>query len=90
MICFAVICIGKERTSNKGGQAHSNAAFSLLLPGKVLYLNALLATTKFRDHGNKEGVVQGFHVLQAAGLGCFIERKPQRGTNKVNKTISNT
>ena len=43
---------------------------------------------KCRDRGNKDGAVQGFHVLQAAGLGRVIVRKPQRGTNMANKTIS--
>ena len=86
---LAIIYIGKEHTFNQGGQAHGNAAYSLLLPGKVLYLNALLTTTKFRDRGNKEGAVQGFHVLEAAGLGRVIQRKPQRGTTMVNKTFYN-
>lgn len=70
-------------TDRVGGQAHGNAAYSLLLPGKVLYLNALLAMKKFRDRGNKEGAVQGFYALQAADLGQVVERKPQRGTNMV-------
>ena len=34
-------------------EAERNAAFSLLLPGKVLHLNALSHLRKFRDHGNK-------------------------------------
>ena len=80
------ICTGKGQISDHmGGWAHANAAYSLLLPGKVLYLNALLAMKKFRDRGNKEGAVQGFYALQAAELGQVIERKPQRGTNMVRK-----
>ena len=31
-------------------EAERNAAFSLLLPGKVLHLNALSHLRKFRDH----------------------------------------
>ena len=82
-ICYA---IGKGHTSDRMGQlAHGNAAYSLLLPGKVLHLNALLAMKKFRDRGNKEGAVQGFYALQTAELGKVIERKPQRGTNMVCK-----
>ena len=42
---------------------------SLLLPGKVLRLNALLAMTKFRNCGNKAGAVKGFEELQEIGLG---------------------
>ena len=87
-LLFAIICREKEHTLNQGGRVHDNAAYSLLLQGKVLYLNALLATKKFRDRGNKDGAV-GFHVLQATGLGLAIVRKPQRGTNMVNKTIYN-
>ena len=66
------------------GQAQGNAAYSLLLPGKVLHLNALLAMKKFRDRGNKEGAVRGFYVLEEAELGRVLEKKPQRGTNVVS------
>ena len=51
------------------GEADRNAAFSLLLPGKVLHLNALLHLRKFRDRGNKPGAVKGFEVLQDNELG---------------------
>ena len=70
-------------SSNSDSQAQANATYSLLLPGKVLYLNALLAMKKFRDRGNKEGAVRGFMLLQKAGLGRVIENKPQRGTSVV-------
>ena len=63
--------------------AKSNASYSLLLPGKILYLNALLEQRKFRDRGNKDGAVKGFKLLQEAGLGKVIEIKPHRGTNLV-------
>ena len=69
------------------GQVHANAAYSLLLPGKILYLNALLAMKKFRDRGNKEGAVRGFLALQEAGLGRVVEQKPQRGTTVVQLSL---
>lgn len=67
------------------GQSHRNAGYSLLLPGRILHLNALLAMKKFRDRGNKEGAVKGFQLLVEAGLGELNERKPPRGTNVVNR-----
>ena len=51
------------------GEADRNAAFSLLLPGKVLHLNAPSHLRKFRDRGNKPGAVKGFEVLQDNELG---------------------
>ena len=51
--------------------AHSNAACSLLLPGKVLHFNALNSSgqRKFRERGNKQGAKQGWELLQQAGSG---------------------
>ena len=51
------------------GEAHRNAAFSLLLPGRILHLNALLQMRKFRDKGNKAGAVRGFQLLESDNLG---------------------
>ena len=65
-------------------EAHRNATMSLLLPGKVLHLNALLALRKFRDRGNKAGAVRGFETLQESNLGRLITLKPQRGATMVN------
>ena len=65
-------------------EAHRNAAFSLLLPGKVLHLNALLQMRKFRDRGNKAGAVRGFEVLEKQGLGVIISTRLQRGANMVS------
>ena len=65
-------------------EAHRNATMSLLLPGKVLYLNALLALRKFRDRGNKAGAVHGFETLQESNLGKLISLKPQRGATMVS------
>ena len=38
----------------------ATAAFTLLLPGKTLYLSKLLALKKFRNKGNKDGAVRAF------------------------------
>ena len=65
-------------------EAHRNATMSLLLPGKVLHLNALLALRKFRDRDNKAGAVRGFETLQESNLGRLISLKPQRGATMVN------
>lgn len=57
---FIFIILHKENvpvSSSGDGQAQASAAYSLLLPGKVLHLNALLSMKKFRDRGNKEGAV---------------------------------
>ena len=67
-------------------EAHRNAAFSLLLPGKVLYLNALLHLRKFRDRGNKGGAVRGFELLERQGLGLLVSTRLQRGANMVKRT----
>lgn len=64
-------------------EAHRNAAFSLLLPGKVLHLNTLLLTRTIRDRGNKPGAVRGFEALEKEGLGTLIATKLQRGANLV-------
>ena len=86
-----VFLVGNQCGSqHRDGQAHANAAFSLLLPGQVLHLNALLAMKKFRDRGNKDGAVRGFILLQEAGLGKVIERKPQRGTSVVCYSLMNS
>ena len=65
--------------------AHSNAAYSLLLPGKVLHFNALNSSgqRKFQEGGNKQGAKQGWELLQQAGLGELREKKACRGTDMV-------
>ena len=67
-------------------ETHRNATMSLLLPGRVLHLNALLVMRKFRDRGNKAGAVRGFEKLQQHNLGTIIWTKPERGTSMVRFT----
>ena len=59
------------------------AAFCLLLPGKMLYISALLAAKRFRYKGNK-GVVKAIKMLEEAGIGRVIEDKPPRGATIVS------
>jgi hypothetical protein len=67
-----------------GSPDHASATFSLLLPGRVLNLSAILVAKKLRPiNGNKESAVKGFRVLEKAGLGKMIEIKPQRGATLV-------
>ena len=50
----------------------TNATFSLLLPGKILYFNALNEQQKFRGRGNKDGAKKAWQHLEDAGLGTLI------------------
>ena len=63
---------------------HSNAAYSLLLSGKVLNLTVLNTMRKFRDRGNKAGAIEAWKLLQEKGLGKLIESKARRGTDMVS------
>lgn len=49
------------------------AAFTLLLPGKTLYLSKLLSLKKFCKRGNKDGAVRTFYILEENGLGRVFE-----------------
>ncbi len=64
--------------------SHGNASFSLLLPGKVLYFNALNEKRRFRDRGNKGGAKLAWRELENSGLGAFIEKPAGRGTRDVS------
>ena len=68
-------------------QAVGNAAYSLLLPGKTLYLSVLLSQTKFKSRGNKAGALAGWKLLETSGLAKVVEVRAQRGTDKVNRHI---
>ena len=71
--------------NNDDTLAHSNAAYSLLLPGKILNLRALSIQKKFRgSRGNKERAKRGWYLLQRSGLGEVKEFKARRGTDMVN------
>ena len=83
-IYHLILAVGASHaTTHTDDVAKANASYSLLLPGRTLYLNALLEQRKFRDRGNKDGAVKGFKLLEEAGLGKVIDVKPHRGTNLV-------
>ena len=74
-----------DPNTDVGSQAHRNATYSLLLPGKVLHLNALNSSSqrKFRDRGNKAGAKESWLLLQKSGLGELREVKARRGAPTV-------
>ena len=80
---FIILAQGKTNNPDEK-QAASNASYSLLLPGKVLYLSVLLMQTKFKSRGQKAGALGGWKLLQGAGLAKIVEMKAQRGTDKVS------
>ena len=53
------------------------------MPGKVLYLSALLSASKFKGRGKKAGAIAGWKLLSDAKVAKIVEKKPQRGTDKV-------
>ena len=46
-----------------------------------MYFGALNSKRKFRFKGNKKGAKLGWQVLHDVGLGKFVEKKAQRGTD---------
>lgn len=56
----------------------------MLLPGKTLYLSALLAAKKFRNRGNKPAALDAFHELEDAGLGKIDTEERSRGAATVS------
>ena len=76
MHCAGVVEAGPNK---EDALAHSNAAYSLLLPGKVLNLRALRIQKKFRgNRGNKEGAKRGWYLLEKSGLDQVKEFKARR------------
>ena len=70
--------------ANTAPTASSVAAYCLLLPGKTLYLSALLAAKKFRNRGNKPAALGAFHELEEAGLGKIDTEERSRGAATVS------
>lgn len=68
---------------NSDSQARACATISLLTPGCVLHLSALLILKRYRDKGNKAGAVKGYQLVQQEGLVELVEIKPQRGASIV-------
>ena len=73
----------KETHNSEDLDACLSAAVSLILPGKVLCMSALIQLKKFRNCGNKVGGLKGWRKLENEGLGHIEEKKAMRGTDKV-------
>ena len=58
------------------------------MPGKTLYLSALLAAKKFRNRGNKPAALGAFHELEDAGLGKIDAEERSRGAATVSTCMS--
>ena len=87
MICreLTLFTVAQPKTTDTNEkQALSNAVYSLLLPGKILYLSVLLAQTKCKTCGKKAGALAGWRLLENSGLAKIMDMKAQRGTDKVN------
>ena len=75
---------------NSDSQARACGTISLLTPGRVLHLSALLILKRYHDKGNKAGAVKGYQLLQQEGLGQLAETKPQRGATVVCTTVNSS
>ena len=65
----------------------SNGAMCLLLSGKKLYLQPLLAMKKFRNKGNKTGAITAFYKLESEKLGKVLEISNSRGSTTVGHSL---
>lgn len=74
---YALFTAATVLSTSTSLQDHSVATHSLLLPGKVLHISALLVAKRFRDKGNKEGAVRAIKRLQEAGLGNVNHHEEQ-------------
>ena len=79
--------IAQPEGEGKNDEAFSNAAYSLLIPGKILNLSALNHLKRFRNRGNKPGAKKGRQLLQECKLGKLIEDKAQHGTGYVSPVL---
>ncbi len=58
-VSFIISGIEKAPVQSKT-QEHSNATYSLLLPGKVLDLHVLSSLRKYKGRGNKPGAIKAY------------------------------
>lgn len=68
-VLFLIFKLKFVAVNAEESKVRRNAAFALLLPGKVLHLSALIVTRKFRDRGNKAGALEAMKHLESCGLG---------------------
>ena len=81
-MCLYTIYVGDPIIEGLG-EDDAIAAYCLQLPGKTLYLTPLLAQTKFRTRGNKDGAVRAFYQLETEKLGTTLEIGGSKGTTVV-------
>ena len=62
----------------------SAAAFTILQPGKILDLSAMLKAKKYSARGNKDGAIKAMKKLQSDGFGMLKKKDMQRGAAAVS------
>lgn len=62
--------------------------FTLLQPGGTLDISTLVKSRKYKDRGNKTGLVKACKRLQEMGLGELCELGSTRGTPMVRSAIT--
>ena len=68
-------------------KVHSNEAFVLTLPGKVLDVSILVnKRKKFRSRGGKDGALKAMKGLEEAGMGNLVLKK-SKGSVKVQTVL---
>jgi len=65
----------------------SAAAFTILQPGKLLDLSAMLRAKKYANRGNKERAVKAMKKLESDGLGKLLRKEMQRGASAVSSGV---
>ena len=70
--------------SDDGGNVISAAAFTILQPGKILDLSAMLKAKKYSARGNKDGAIKAMKKLQSDGFGMLKKKDMQRGAAAVS------
>ena len=92
ILTFTFYSSAKEKRTAKLNEREnptlSTAAFTLLLPGRVLDISALNSQHKFRDRGKKQGAVEAIEHLEEAGLGVVQKERATRGTAMVSTLYS--
>ena len=73
--------------TNERDEDELNAAYTILLPGRVLNLSSLLAQKKYRKRGNKDGAIRSFFILEGEGLGKVLQMTGTKGTGVVSSHI---
>jgi len=65
----------------------STAAFTILQPGKLLDLSAMLRAKKYANRGNKERAIKAMDKLESDGLGKLLRKEMQHGASAVSSSV---